>query len=123
VRAREEKDMGKEEGKTRVKVSPVPPLPRAKKRARTHRIRILPHSLLHPLPQVLLVRRVLNDGDHKRVEVAQRGPGSTDSHAFDHFLVGDSELGTRPEEGGQDGVLRVSLRERVAVSGFLLKDR
>lgn len=66
--------------------------------------------LFHAFAQVLLVRGVLDDGNHERVEVAERCAGPTDAHPLDHFLVRDAELVPGPQERCHDRVLRVSLR-------------
>lgn len=65
--------------------------------------------LLHTSRKVFFLRSVLNDRDDEFIEVAQSSSHSTDSHAFDHFLMRYPELLAGPEESCHDRMLGVSL--------------
>lgn len=43
------------------------------------------HRLRHAVLEVLLVRRVLDDGHDEGIEVGQRARSAGDAHAFDHL--------------------------------------
>lgn len=81
-------------------VDPMPP------DQHRRRIRILPHRLRHAIRQILLVRRILNDGDLEGIMIRERLADSADTDALDHFLVGDAEgrlaVFCRVEEGEHD---------------------
>lgn len=72
--------------------------------------------ILHALPQVLLVGRVLDDRNHERVQVAQRRPRPLDPHPLDHLLVTDPELVPFPQQRRHHGVLRVRVDARARVA-------
>lgn len=77
----------------------------------SRRLGIPLHSLPHPIRQILLVRRILNDRHGEGIKEPQRLAVPADSNTLDHFLVRDSECISifAQEEGEEDGVLRVSV--------------
>lgn len=66
-------------------------------------IRIPPHRSGHPIRQILLVRRILDDWDLERIVVCEGLTGSTEADTFDHFLVRDSEGGGTVFGGVEEG--------------------
>lgn len=59
------------------------------------------HRLRHAVLEVLLVRRVLDDGHDEGVEVGQRARSAGDAHAFDHLrasLIWSGQLVKRCEQ-------------------------
>lgn len=69
-------------------------------------------NLLHPLPQVLLIRRILNNRNNQRIQIAQRRPGALNPHPFNHLLMANPKLVPRPKERDHDGVLGVGVDAR-----------
>lgn len=55
------------------------------------RVGVLLHGLAHRVGEVLLARRVLDDGHLERVEVRERLADAAEADALDHLLVRDAE--------------------------------
>ena len=67
------------------------------------RIRVVLHGLGHSVREILLVRRVLDDGHRECIEEPQRLSVPANPHALDHLLVRDLErLGVAGEQKGQE---------------------
>ena len=67
----------------------------------------LPRPLAHL--QVPFLRRVLYNGHHQLVMVAEVRLVTPPSYPLDHFLVGDAELVSRIQQGCHDSSLGVSV--------------
>ena len=74
-----------------------------------------PH-LGHGIPQILLVRRILNNRNDELIEIAHRVSDSTPPYAFDHLKPRYPPFLPWPKERGHDRVLGVRMDARACIA-------
>lgn len=79
-------------------------------------VREMATHLLHPLAEILLVWRVLDDRDHECIEIAQRSTRAHQSHPLDHLLMRDPELLPWPKQRHHHRMLRMRMNACTGVT-------